>query len=207
LQSKVDGSQHKRACVVGFPTTLSARRRPVEMRLIFEVKRKPGLGVETQSWPVAEGIIPMNQQHRNTPSIRRRESKTAIFECQSLREPGQVGGLPPKTRKGNSGSEPSTAHGNANRVNEEGGKPTIVGRTRYDFISENCGGLSSALAEFVRSMNPIVLLMTVAYVLLCIFAKPSGSPMSFGAFCIILAGYDLLLRPLGTFLRRLLKCS
>ncbi len=149
----------------------------------------------------------MNQQHRNTPSIRRRESKTGIFECQSLHEPGQVGGFPPKTRKGNSGSEPSTALGNVNLGNPEDGERTVVGRTSYDLISENCGGLSSALAEFVRSMNPIVLLMTVAYVLLCIFAKPSGSPMSFGAFCAILAGYDLLLRPLGTFLRRLFKCS
>jgi len=86
---------------------------------------------------------------------------------------------------------------------QAGGAPVVVGRTPYDFIVENSGGLSSALADFVRRVNPIVLLIVVAYVLLCIFARPSGAPMSFAALYALLVGYYLLGKPLRKFLRRI----
>jgi len=146
-------------------------------------------------------------QHRNTPSIRRRESRTEVFECQPPHERGRVDVFPAETEKVNSADDPSIASGNENRWDQAGRSPTVVGRTPYDFIAENLGGLSSALAGFVRRIRPIVFLIVVAYVLLCIFARPSGPPMSFKALCVLLVGYDLLGKPLRDFFRHLIRRS
>src|SRR6266849_4257996 len=106
-------------------------------------------------------------QHRNT-AIRRRESKTAVFECQSRGEPSQLNSSAPQAWKETPRTEPSIVRDSAVLENQAGRAPTVVGRTPYDFIVENLGGLSAALAGFVRRIRPIVFLIVVAYVLLCI---------------------------------------
>src|SRR5437016_983149 len=112
--------------------------------------------------------------HRNIPSVHRRESKAAVLQCQSPGNPGPPGVFGAETGEVNSRRQPSIVPQSATSGNEGGSTPSVVGRTPYDLISENPGGLSSALAEFVRSVNPVVLLLTVAFVLLGIFGKPPG---------------------------------
>jgi len=74
-------------------------------------------------------------------------------------------------------------------------------------IVENSGGLSAALAEFVRRISPVVLIMVAAYVLLGIFAKPSGPPMPFKGFFVLVVGYDVLEKLLRYFLHQFMTRS
>ncbi len=149
-------------------------------------------------------------KHRNTQSRQRRGSKTADFRCQPPPEPGQQGAFTSEDGNDTPPNEPSIVPDSGIhdiRDNHLGGAPTVVGCTPYDFIVENLGGLSSALAAFVRRVRPIVFLIVVAYVLLCIFARPSGPPMPFKTLCVLLVGYDLLGKPLRKFFRRLITRS
>ncbi len=144
---------------------------------------------------------------RNDPPIRRGESQTDSLEHQLHPEAGQPDAFTAEVADLASGSKPPIVPDSAIQGNKRGASPAIVGRTPYDLIVENSGDLSSALAAFVRGVRPIVILIVVAYVLLCIFARPSGPPMSFKALCTLLVGYDLLSKPLRKFFRRLITRS
>jgi hypothetical protein len=81
----------------------------------------------------------------------------------------------------------------------------IVGRTPYDLLSDQ--RLSGSLGNFVSALDPIEVIATAAYVVLGIWGKSTGLPMSFWEFIVLLAGYHLVLRPLSDVAIRWAKKS
>lgn len=75
---------------------------------------------------------------------------------------------------------------------------TAVGRTAYDLMHE--GGVQHAFGKFLRNLDPLELLITIAYVTLSGWGNSPHPVWSFTYFIGFLLVYHVLLRPLTGWL-------